>query len=548
MSGFDSREGCGVIARQVAEVRSMRGWIVAVVAVVISISSAQQVQVDVGFAHWGLDGNRNKFRQYATPAQSVFLKSLRLTPTFKFPSSDAGQFVLKGLGEEDYRAEGTLDILYGRVKFATEVTRHRFLDATFMPVSESQRELQEGSVKYLLTRDFAISLRYRMDKQEQLFEAPKLPYYQRTRFWDALVEGKFGEGQIGLGYIDWRYFDRTDIRPDTTVKRWQVRYLWQPNELLGIEGSFARSSMKQSARPNSDVETMTLSADWSITEATDFSVHLRRDKLDLPVVKNAWVRERRFGIANLVHRWRNWTLQFGFRQQENERVRKDQSFVDVPRWRIWEVRLSGRIDRSWRLNLKGGFQHLTHPPTMITTDPRQQFWDDRRFAQLKVEGGSPVLNGYFSITHNRWDNDARAVELTSNAFMLGGTWNINRKLGLFAEYACEAWRAKSEITEFPTLDNFVPNSRVTTIGLNWTVDRRTSFSAAFTEFVTANDNPLLLKDGNYRGQFLTAVLNHRFPTGYEIALIIAPWRYRDRVVNLMDYDATVIMVSGKAQF
>jgi hypothetical protein len=154
----------------------------------------------VGFSHWELDGNESKFRQYATPAQSFFLKSIRITPTFKFPSSDAGHFVLKGIGEKDYRAEGVLDILFGRVKFDADLSRHRFLDAGLTPVSESQRELQEGAAKYLLTRDFAISFRYRMDRQAHIFQAPKLPYYQRTRFWDALAEGKLGRGasQFGL--------------------------------------------------------------------------------------------------------------------------------------------------------------------------------------------------------------------------------------------------------------------------------------------------------------------------------------------------------------
>ena len=208
----------------------MKRWVVAVglVAVLSSVSIAQQVQVDVGFSHWGLDGNESKFRQYATPAQSVFLKSIRLTPTFKFPNSDAGHFVLKGIGEKDYRAEGVLDILFGQVKFDANLIRHRFLDAGLTPVPESQRELQEGSAKYLLTRDFAVSFRYRMDRQAQIFQAPKLPYYQRTRFWNALAEGKLGEGQLSLGYSDWRYFDRTDIRPDTTIKRWHARYLCSP--------------------------------------------------------------------------------------------------------------------------------------------------------------------------------------------------------------------------------------------------------------------------------------------------------------------------------
>ncbi len=525
----------------------LSGAILGLTVVMAAFGFAQQVEIDFGFSNWGLDGNQNKFRQYATPAKSLFLRSLQLSPSTRF-SGDTSKFLLKGFGGGDYRTEGTLDLLFGKARASFDISRHRFFDASPFLVGRSQREVQEGTVKYLLTPDFAFSLRYRMDRQDHLFEAPKLPLYQRTRFWDAIAEGKLGDGQLHISYADWRYFDRTEIRPNISVKRFQGRYLWEAFSRFDIEGSFARFSVKQPARPDSDVETLSLRGNWSIGSATEFSWLLRRDKLDLPVVQNARVRERRFGFADLTHRWRGWNLRLGYRQQETERIRKDQNFADTPRWRTFELRISGRILPQFRLTLRGWTQHLTHPPTMLTADPRQLFWDDRRFAQLKLEGGSPKLNGYLILTHRRWDNDVRAIELTTNSLSFGGSWQASKRLNLFAEYAYEAWRAKSEMIEFPTLDNFLPNSRVTTVGLSWAIDKRTFLSAAFTEFVTHNDNPLLLRDGNYRGRFLTASLRYRFPAGYEIALTVAPWRYRDRVVDLMDYDATVVMVSGSARF
>lgn len=524
------------------------GAVLGLMAAMVTFAFAQQAEIELGFSHWSLDGNSSKFRQYATPPRSLFLRSLRYIPTFKFPSSDAGQLILKGLGEDDYRAEGNLDALFGRACLEFNVSRNRFYEPTPFLVSESKREIEEGAFKYLLTNDFAFSVRYRMDRQDRIFEAPRLPYYQRTRYWDAIAEGGAGDARFSLGYADWRYFDRTDIRPDTFVKRWNAQYLWEPNSRFGVEGGITRFSVKQLGRPKADVETLALNADWVISPVTDLSLQLRRDKLDLPVVQNAWVRERRIGVANLTHRWRGWNIGLGFRQQEAERLRKDQTFVDTPRWRTFEVRLSGRVAPQWRLTLRGSTQHLTHPPTMVTSDPRQLFWDDRRFAQLKLEGGSPVLNGYLVLTHRRWDNDIRAVELTTNSLTLSGSWQASKRLNLFAEYAYEAWKTKSEMTQFPTLDNFVPNSRATTVGLSWAIDKRTFLSAAFTEFVTNNDNPLLLRDGNYRGRFLTTSLRYRFPAGHEIVLTVAPWRYRDRVVDLMDYDATVVMVSGSARF
>lgn len=523
------------------------GTVLGLTVAIVTVGFGQGVEVEVGFSNWGLDGNQSKFRQYSTPAQKFFLRSLQLAPSMRL-SGDVTKFLLKGSEKDDYRVEGVSDFLFGKARASLDISRHRFFDASPFFVGQSQREVQEGAVKYFLTPDFAFSVRYRMDKQDHLFEVPKLPLYQRTRFWDAIAEGKLGDGQLHISYADWRYFDRTEIRPNTTIKRMQGKYSWDASPALGVESGFARFSIKQPARPSSDVETLFLSGNWAIGAATEFSWLLRRDKLELPVVQNAWVRERRLSFVDLTHRWRGWTLKFGYRQQEAERIRKDQTFVDTPRWRTFDLRVSGRILPKVRLTLRSWIQRLTHPPTMVTTDPRQLFWDDRKFAQLRLEGGSPVLNGYLVLTHRHWENSVRAIDLKTNSIAIGGSWQASNRLNFFAEYAYEAWRAKSEMVGFPTLDNFVPNSRVTTIGLNWAVDRRTFLSVAFTDFVTNNDNPLLLRDGNYQGRFLTASLRYRFPAGYEIALTFAPWRYRDRVVDLMDYDATVVMVSGSARF
>jgi hypothetical protein len=522
------------------------GLTVLLMSLAMPIAFAQSPEMDIGLGTWSLDGNEHKLRQYATPAKGLLLNLFRYTlPTV---GDRSGWLTFKGTERNDYRTEGNLALLFGRSQWEMSVSRYRFFDPTPTIIPSSTRALREVATKFLPTQNFAIALRYRMDQQDHFFEAPKLPLRQRTRFWDVVAEGKLGDGQISLGYTDFRYFDRTDIRPDATVRRWHANYLWTPNERAGLEASFNRFTLRQPVRPNSDGETLALSGDWALSSATDITLLLRRDKWDLPVVQNAWVRERRLAIARFVHRWQGWTLQLGFRQQENERVRKDQSFVDVPRWRTIEGRLSGRLARHWRLTSQGSWQRLTHSPTMGTTDPRQLFWDDRQSLQLRLEGGSPSLNGYLALSRRRWENEARAVKVTTDALTLGGTWQASSRLTLFAEYAYEAWRAKSEMTAFPTLDNFLPNSRVTSLGLNWAIDRRNFLSLAFTELVTANDNPLLLRDGNYRGRFLTGVWRYRFPAGYEITLTVAPWRYRDRVVNWMDYEATIVMISGMARF
>jgi hypothetical protein len=198
--------------------------------------------------------------------------------------------------------------------------------------------------------------------------------------------------------------------------------------------------------------------------------------------------------------------------------------------------------------VRGWDERLNNPPTMLTTDPRSLYWDNRRFAQVKLDGGTTVFNGYLTYTYRRWTNGARAVALNLSGVTLGGTWTPRDNLSLFAEYSSETWTARSEVTQSPTLDNFVPNSRVSTVGFNWNLNSRATISASYTNFVTDNDNPLLLRDGNTEGRFFTANFSYRLPSDYELTLTIAPWSYRDAVVSLMDYDTHLVLLSLSGRF
>lgn len=501
-----------------------------------------------GLPGWGLDGNEHKLRQYATPPQGFFLRELSYAPLLA-SQGHQGWVVLRGIGQADYAVEGNAALRFGTAFAEGAITRHRFFDSVPVFLSPSERTVQEGFVKDFLTSDFALSFRYRMDQQDHFFEPPRSALRQLTRRWDALAGGKVGRGQMSLGYTDWRYFDRTDLRPDIALRRWEVRYLWEPQVNLGLEGAFARTILSQTGVPNnSHVETLTFVGDWAVAPTTDLSVTLRREQFDLPTVRNAFVRERNTGSVSLVNRWRNWTAKLGFRQQEAERVRKDQSFVDVPRWSTFEGRVSGRVGPSTRLTLRGFNQRLTHAPQMQSADSRALFWKEREGLQIKLDGGTPAVNGYLTWTYHRAENDLRLVGLTTRTLTAGGQWEISPHLSLFAEYTLETWTATSEISQTPTLDNFMSDNRTISIGLYWVINNRTILSSGYTDFTTNNDNPLLLPDGNTQGRFLTFHLRYRLPNGSEWVLTVAPWRYRDRVWESMNYDSTVVMLSGATKF
>ena len=55
--------------------------------------------------------------------------------------------------------------------------------------------------------------------------------------------------------------------------------------------------------------------------------------------------------------------------------------------------------------------------------------------------------------------------------------------------------------------------------------------------------------GNRGEATIEAVIDLGFTETMALPIeIVAPWRYRDRVVNWMDYEAMIVMISGMARF
>lgn len=503
--------------------------------------------IDLGWSWWNEDYPLARFRQYATPPNSRFLRELRYVSPF-WRSGNNFRVQLWSPSEDDYRLEGNFSFNFGNTRVEAWRTRNRFVTPAPDMLRPSERQVSEAFFKQSVHPEFALFVRYRLDEQEHYLESPRTPLLQNTRYWDAVAEGKFGNGQLSIGYVDWRYFDRTSTFPDTGMQRWHARYLWELNPALAIEGTVSRMNLYQQNRPSSQMNTVQLVGEFVVNPSTELSLAFRRDLIDLPVVRNAYVRERRSTHALLIHRWNRWNAQIGLRQREAERVRADQTFVDVPRWWTVEGRLWGRLNRQLRLTVRGWDERLNDPPVMRTEDPRSLYWNHRQFAQIRLDGGNPTVNGYLAYTYRRWENGARAVAIDLKGLTLGGTWIPRDNLSLFAEFASEAWSARSEVTQFPTLELFAPNSRVLTVGMNWSIDRRTALSATYTTFLTDNDNPLLLPDGNTEGRFLTLNLSYQLQPNYELNLTIAPWRYRDEIAGWMDYDVNMVLLSLSGRF
>ncbi len=507
----------------------------------------RNVYLEMGYADWDLRGNESKFRQYATPPRGIFLRDFRFAPNFRSPSEDAF-FQLRGIGQDDYLAAGRGVWEYGKTQAKGFLTRSRFFDPSAGSINPSTWQTEALTLRRKLKPDFSISFQARSDSQQLNYQTPQDGLNQNTDFWEAAAAGKLGSGFTRVSFSNFHYADDTGVLQNFDAQKLDLSYLWTPTSAIGIELAGSHVTIHQPDMPESHLETLSLGGDFTLTPATDLAVKLQRRQLGLPTVQNAYARNENSAIFNLSHRFKNWHSQLGFRLQSDERVNGDQTNVDVPKWSTLEGRLSGRLYHNVKLTLRAYTQSLSNPPPSVLSDPQTLYWTNRNYFQARLEGGLLNLNGYLIYTYRVNRNSERASDVTTEQYTLGSNWQINQNVNIFAEYHHENWTGRTDLLDFPSLSNFLPDSDTGVVELNWSLGRQASISLNYTGFAAYNDNPLLLQDGNTHGSFLTINTHYRFPSGCELGIILAPWTYRDTVSSALNYDSTAFMLTGSARF
>ena len=493
----------------------------------------------LGWSSWGLRGSAAKFRQYATPPRGFFLQGLR----YLHPAT---QLRWQGGGDQDTRGEAFAHLLIGRLTLQTQHARSQFTDPAGVPSPESERHSDEVALRYLLTPDFALTARFRNDTLRRRFASTHVPYNQVTEAWDLTAEGALGAGRLSLQYTCWHYRDRTRTRPNLTLQRWQTSYLWEPTPALGLEVSLSEARFAQPQRAINRLQNLTLFTNWIPGATTEVGLMLQRERLNLPVVRNSWTRERSTGTLSLGQQIGTWRLQIGIRRQAIERWDRDQERLEPIQREGIELRFSGRLNRQTRLTLYGMSQRWSRQASSTPRDTL--FWSRREVARMNLD--SRFANGfvYLTFSHQRWLNEARATRLRSDQWLVGGTYPLGAGLSLTAEHWVERWQASGGVDGLIGLPRFLPDTRTTMVGLQWASGMRLSVDLLLTHFVSSTDNPLLLPDGNAEGRFMTLSVRYLLPNGSAWSLTVAPWHYRDRVDPRMDYRLSLFAISWSTPF
>lgn len=496
--------------------------------------------ISVGYYTWKASGSRIRMGQHGRVSEGVTLAELKyLNPVGE--GHPYYSFLWRGNPGRNSAGEGVVILEGGQTILRARVRdRQYYADPSWVPTTPSQDKIGTLSVEHQIKPNIGAFVSYQSIDRGQKFVGPKDSGHQRTRVVAGGVEGRIGGLQAGVTVTDRRTFDDTGRQPATLQRGVEGRLAGEIGNRLSLQGAMGYTRIEQAGRPTGDVRTMAMAGHLDLGPSTYLQFNAGRDDLDIgQLTQNAYVRQRFNSGLRLNHKLGSWALQFGFRHRETERVRDDRSFVDVPKWNTYDARLSGRLNNGIRVTLRGTWDDMTATARATGVDTRQLWWDDKAMGQLKLDGGNDVFTGYAAYTYRFRQNKARNVEVGQHNFALGGSYQFKPNLLGYAEWSYDSIRATggAEGTS-TTVDTFMPNSMSISAGLDWTLNERASFSAAVNHFAT----------NNWRGTQVTFQYRRRISADHSLDVVVAPWRFEDRLYGLTGYETTFLGVRYTVKF
>lgn len=496
--------------------------------------------ISVGYYTWKASGSRIRMGQHGRVSEGVTLAELKyLNPVGE--GHPYYSFLWRGNPGRNAAGEGVVILEGGQTILRASVRdRQYYAEPNWVPTTPSQDKIGTVSVEHQIKPNIGAFVSYTSSDRGQRYVAPKESGHQRSRAVAGGVEGRIGGLQAGLTVTDRRTFDDTGRQPATLQRGVEGRLAGEIGNRLSLQGAMGYTRIEQAGRPSGGVRTMAMAGQLDLGPRTYLQFNAGRDDLDIgQLTANAYVRQRFNSGVRLNHRLGDWALQFGFRHRETERVRDDRSFVDVPKWNTYDARLSGRLNNGIRVTLRGTWDDMTATARATGTDTRQLWWDDKAMGQLKLDGGNDVFTGYAAYTYRFRQNKARNVDVGMHNIALGGSYQFKPNLLGYAEWSYDSIRATggAEGTS-TTVDSFMPNSMSISAGLDWTLNERASFSAAVNHFAT----------NNWRGTQVTFQYRRRISADHSLDVVVAPWRFEDRLYGRTGYETTFLGVRYTVKF
>ncbi|MCW5935856.1 MAG: hypothetical protein KIT11_00930 [Fimbriimonadaceae bacterium] len=503
-------------------------------------------KLTIGYRGRDITRNSHKLFQYATPVQGFDLVEFSTILPGDGASQPWGRLRLNGTWLSDNVQQGTLIFANGRARIDLDANRFNYDDPSPVVFPDSRDQFTRAALSYRFTPGIVAFASYRERKQNKNYEGPKPSLDTYTRETAVGTQGQVLGGTLAVTASEERFNERNDALPLTIYRRVDASYGIDVTPDVSLEGVYATTRIQQRNERDSNVKSLALRGGWDIGPETNLSAEFRRVDLSLPAVQNAFVRQQWVSGAKLSHRFsRAANVQLAYRHREYERLRSDQSYVDVPKWNEFEARVSGRLGSAWHYTVRGSIDHMQSLPKVQTgTDFRSLWWDDRSKLDARIDFDWDRLNAYASYGYRFRQNEPRNVEISLNTLTVGAAYTFNERTQAYAEVYGEQYRVAGN----PELDGYFPSATSIAFGAAHQFDDATSFSLAIQHTFANNDNPLGLPEGNVRNTELTATLRRDLGERQTLELFVAPWAYKDRVDDTYGYRATFFGLNWTVKF
>lgn len=487
---------------------------------------------------FGLTGYRTSFalNQYASPVMGLALHNLRLFS----PWTDSSQFarlIARGNPGQDNLQSVLLQADFGNtvLRFDRSEYGHYVLDWQQRP--ESSEKATVVTVDQSIAPGLGGFASYRSEMRNVHYPAPRVADLTKTQTIAAGVGGQLLGGSARLSASERRVSTATGVQPTTLSRTYTASFDRDLSPSLSVSGTAALSRIEQAGLQGSNVSSYGLNSLWEIGPDTTAMFQFSTQDIDLNIVQNSYVRKRITASTRLVHRIPGWSLQLGYKHQETERFRTDQSFVDVPKSNTVDFRASGRLGGA-RVTVRGNWEDVDTNAVMQTDDPRQLYWDGKGMVQARLEGGNDTFAGYGVYTYRYRKNDDRAVEVDWHNVAFGGSYIFDWTLSGFAEVSFDAFNAQGLAETGQSLDFYFPDSRNLAIGVDWSRDPRLVASASLNYF----------ESGDVRGTQLTLSARTALSPDSELELLVAPWARDDRLLDQTNFRTTFVSARYMVRF
>jgi hypothetical protein len=474
--------------------------------------------------------------QYASPIDGLALHSLRMLWPWT-ETSPFARLIVRGMPGQDNYAEGAVNFNRGNTKLLANRLEYGNFVLDWRPKSESIQKEAGVTVDHAFAPNIGGFVSYSSSKHSSHYPAPLVPDLTQTQTVSGGFGGDLLGGNLGLVLSDRRIYTETGVQPTSLQRQINANYVREFGDSLSIGGSANFARIEQAGLVGSDIRSYSLFGNWDIGPATDLQFQLAQQDLDLNTVQNAYVRKRLSTSARLIHRMDGWAMQLGYQRKESERVRTDQSFVDVPISDLFDFRLSRRMGAT-RFSLKGSWEGVSSDAVMNTDDPRSLYWGDRATIQAKVDMGADAFSAYGVYTYRMDRNEARNAEVGWHNVALGGGYVFSPDLSGYAEISFDEFRAAGASETNQTLDFYFPNGRTLALGVDWSKSPDLAASANLNYY----------ESGDVRGSQLTLSLRRRMSADSDLELVVAPWRHDDRQFDLTSYYTTIFSARYTVRF